>query len=200
MEYDHAALERKTREIRELVKEAAHSSPAAAGDAVEQIMGSFVRLTAPTEPERTIEMITMRPSGRGGGRSRKPGNIYLNWRKLMDLLPDIAIAAVGGTASPPWFLPVIGLYVWNKLWCSSAEELSEADATTLYALWKNRRGDSKISEDDGFEKTNAGRKACGLEPLTRGEYDRVINRLLKMDTIEMEEGMIWLRESVRMAY
>ena len=120
--------------------------------------------------------------------------------KLMDLVPDVTIAAVGAATSPPWLLPFIGLYVWNKLWCSSREELSETEATIIYALWKHRNGEDKISEDEGFDRTNATRETTGLQRLNRREFDLSVNRLVQMECIEIEEGIIWLREWVRIEY
>jgi len=71
-------------------------------------------------------MITLRSFGDEGGTSRKPGNIFLNWRKLMDIVPDAAIATAG--------------------------------------------------------------------------YNKAINRLLAMECIEIDNGIISLREWVRVSY
>lgn len=200
MEYDYEALEQKKAELLRLAQQAIRAHTETAGDTAESVVDSFIRLTPPTKPEMVIEMITMDSLGRGGGRSRKPGNIYLNWRKLIDTIPDVTIAAVGGATAPGWLLPLIGLYVWNKLWCNSEEELTEVEATAICALWKNKNSDNRISEDDGYEKTNAHRKEMGLPLLSRSQFDAAMNRLLRMECIEIEEGIIWLREWVRKVY
>ena len=172
------------------------SHQAAAQSAVE----AFARLTAPTQPEPVVKMITLGSFGDEGGSSRKPGNIFLNWRKLMDVVPDTAIAAAGAMTSPVWLLPLIGLYVWNRLWRGAEEELSDVEACTICALWKNRDGRSRISEEEGFNKTNAMRTLHGLPELSRAEYTKAVNRLLAMECIEINSGIIWLREWVRVSY
>ena len=200
MEYDNEALDAKRTELRGLVQQAVPPSIQNPHNIAEAVLNSFIQLTAPTQPERVIEMITMQPFGSGGGRSRKPGNIYLNWRKLMDLAPDVTIAGVGGATSPRWLLPFIGLYVWNKLWCSSEEQLSETEATIMYTIWKHRNSEDRIAEEEGYERTNATRKEGNLPALTRKEFDVALNRLLEMECIEIEAGIIWLREWVRVRY
>jgi hypothetical protein len=145
-------------------------------------------------------MITLGSFGDEGGTSRKPGNIFLNWRKLMDIVPDATIAAAGAMTSPAWLLPLIGLYVWNKLWRGAEEELTNVEACTICALWKNKDSRNRISEDDGFTATNTLRAHHGLPQLTRVEYNKASNRLLAMDCIELSNGIIWLREWVRVSY
>lgn len=200
MAYDNEALERKKQELQVLVRSAIPSSGQNSDCLEEEVMRSFIRLTPPVEPPMVFEMITMRSSGSGEGQSRKPGNIYLNMEKLMDVIPDVTLAAVGGATSPPWVLPFIGLYVWNKLWCSSKEELSETEATIIYVLWKHRNAKDKIAEDDAFEKTNGARNTAGIPLLKRGEFDQAVNRLVRMECIEIENGIIWLREWVCIKY
>jgi hypothetical protein len=200
MEFDNEALETKRKEIEGFARQAISRFSWAQSSTADSAVQAFARLTPPTKPEMVIHMITMQSFGRGGGRSQKPGNIYLNWRKLIDVAPDVTIAAAGALASPYWLLPLIGLYIWNKLWRGAEEELSEVEATTIYALWKNRNGDNKISEDDGYARTNSIRNQQGMPALSRSEYSAAISRLLQMECIEIEEGMIWLREWVRIAY
>lgn len=200
MEYDNEALDSKQHELRALVRGAVPASTGNADGIAESLLKTYIRLTPPTKPEMIIQMITANPSGSGGGRSRKPGNICLNWRKLMDLVPDATIAAVGGATAPQWLLPFIGLYVWNKLWCSTEEQLTEIEAIVICALWKNKNEDSKIPEDTGFDRTTEACKALARPPLSRQEYDTAINRLLQMECIEMDGGVIWLREWVCAKY
>jgi hypothetical protein len=200
MEYDNEALEAKKSEIQALPVEAIRRVNRASEEAVESAVEAFTRLTPPTDPEPVIEMITVGSFGRGGGKSRKPGNIYLNWQKLMDIVPDATIATAGALTSPAWLLPLIGLYVWNKLWRGAEEDLTEVEACTIFALWKNRNGQSKISEDEGFVRNNALREQQDMPALLRSEYDVAINRLLRMECIEIENGIVWLREWVRIQY
>src|SRR5262249_10110301 len=127
----------------------------------------------------------------------------LNWRKLIDIVPDISLAGLGAVTLPvaPAIAAVLAaLYVWNKLWRGSVEELSDVEAVTILALWQNRNPQKKISEQDGFTKTNDLRATYSLPPLSQRQYAGAISRLIEIDCIELENGVIWLREWVRVKY
>lgn len=205
MSDDLDALNCKKQEIADFAERIAASKGAASASLAQSAVEAFSLLTAPEKPEVLMHLITVSmlnaPDGRGPtGRSRKLGNLVLNWRKLIDIVPDAAIAAAGATAAPAWLLPLIGLYVWNKLWRGSEEELTEVEATTILSLWKYRNEENKIAEDDGFTKTNLVRASFGLQSLSGAEYRRSIDRLLEMECVEMSDGVIWLREWVRKTY
>ena len=92
------------------------------------------------------------------------------------------------------------MYVWNKIWRGSVEEFNDLEATTILALWKNRNGENKIAETDGFGKTNQLRASYSLPPLTLGQFTSVVDRLVQIRCVTLEEGVIWLREWVRIKY
>lgn len=48
---------------------------------------------APTK----LEHVTIDGQGLRGGYSRKPGNLILNWEKLLKLVPDLALSAAATT-------------------------------------------------------------------------------------------------------
>ena len=201
MRADHEAMKQKHDQIRRValskVPEAAVSDRSAI---VDKLFKSYIQLSAPMYPDVEIsEWITIESMGRDGGRSRKPGNIILNWRKLIQFVPDLTITAAG-LAGPTWLLPFIDLHIWNKLCAGSKVDLDQKHAVTIYALWRNRNNERKISEEAGFEKTNSILRELKLEELSKSEYTKIINDLLDMDCIEIEEGIIWLREWVRTTY
>ena len=200
MTFDNEALEEKKAEVANVADEAMRFLGIGQDPVTARAAQAFARLTPPTLPEVTFERITLESLGRDGGSSRKPGNIFLHWQKLMALVPDATIAVAGAVTAPAWLLPFIGLYVWNKLWCSAKEELSEAEATTILALWKNKDASNRISCEDGYKKTNLQRHAMHLPELSWSAYNDVINRLLRMECIKMTDGVIWLREWVCISY
>jgi len=112
----------------------------------------------------------------------------------------VTIVAAGAVAAPRWLLPFVALYVWNKLWRCSEEELTETEAVVICALWKNRSQDYQIPEDAAWDRVNEARKSMDLPPLSRQEFDHAINRLMAMKCIEMDCGVIWLRERVSITY
>jgi hypothetical protein len=197
MKADHEALDRKRRWLESVSQ---HSVPALDATAAERFVAAFAQLTAPESEGPRIEYITINSTFSPTASSRKPGNILLSWRKLVDIVPDVTLAGVGAATAPVWALPLAGLYIWNKLWRGSEEQFSDVEAITILALWKSRNGEDRVSEEDGFFHTNKLRVASGQSEVTRAEYSRAITRLIKVQCIEVEKGVIWLREWIRVKY
>jgi hypothetical protein len=207
MAFDNEALETKRKELEDLARQAISRFRWARSSTADSAVASAVqafRLTPPTKPEKRVSLaapsLTIPTSGRGRGRSRKPGNISIHWKKFIEIVPEVMVAAIGAGAAPYWAWPFIGLYILNKLWRGAEEDLSEAEATIIYALWKHRNGKNEISDDNGYTRTNSIRNQHNKPVLSRSEYDAGINHLLQMRCIEIKEGMIRLRERVRIEY
>ena len=101
--------------------------------------------------------------GAGGGVSRKPANLVLNWRKLFDASPDVIVAAAGAAGSGGFIRGFIGLYVWNKVWRGMEELIADSEASIIEALWCGRGGRKKLPEDEAFKIVNHARTDEGLE-------------------------------------
>lgn len=199
MEYDHDALESKRQQIERIAQEAAKLLGVADDVDSDAVANALARLTPPEVPEMTMSLITVN-SLYDGGQSRKLGNIYLNWKKLMAIVPDATIAGAGAATAPTWMIPFIALYIWNKLWCSTEEKLTENEAFAISALWTHRNAENKITTAEGFSRTNELRSRNGRPKLNRKRYDDALARLLRMHCIKITDGIIWLREWVRMQY
>lgn len=173
-------------------------------DARRRIVDAFTRVTPPEEPEITIGLITISSLyDAPKASSRKPGNVLLNWKKLLDIVPDVSLAGLGAATlpvSPQIAVVLAGLYIWNKVWRGSVEEFSDIEAVTILALWEHRNERNRISEQDGFARTNEVRGRYALQPLTTSQYASAINRLVSLECIELKDGIIWLREWVRKKY
>ena len=201
MEYDEAAAAAKRNEL----QRAAAASSAAIPEVIrDRVLASFSRVTPPEEPKVTIGLVTISSLySAPRAASRKPGNVVLNWRKLVDIIPDISLAGLGASTlpvSPAVAAVLAGLYVWNKLWRGSVEDFSDVEAVTILALWQNRNSEDKISEQDGFAKTNELRAKYSLPSLTPEQYAAALNRLIEIDCAKLENGVVWLCESVRVRY
>jgi hypothetical protein len=201
MSPDNDALDRKRRSLQRIAQEAA---PSLEAEEVDSVVSTFATLSAPEVEEPRIGYITIDSVSRPEATSRKPGNIVLNWRKLIDLVPDTALAglgaATGSTAVLPWAIPLAGLYIWNKVWRAAEEKLTEVEASIVLALWKNRNPDHKVIEADGFTYTNTLRTNVGQSPLTLGQYTEGVTRLARIECVEIEDGVIWLREWIRVRF
>lgn len=200
MEYDNDALDKKRSELCGLVRDKIPSSSPDPDQLVESLMNNYIQLTPPTEQDHTMSCIRLSSSFSEGGSSRKPGNICLNMKKLMEIVPDVTIATVGAATAPFWLLPLIALYVWNRLWCGSEERLSENEASVIYSLWKHRNKENKISVNDGFKHTNSTRRNANISSLKKDEYNNAINRLVQIGCIELSDSIIWMKECVNIKY
>jgi hypothetical protein len=173
-------------------------------DARRRLVNAFTRVTPPEEPEITIGLITISSLyDAPKASSRKPGNVVLNWRKLLDIVPDVSLAGLGAATlpvAPQVAVALAGLYIWNKVWRGAVEEFSDVEAVTILALWEHRNEKNKIPEQEGFAKTNELRIRYALPPLTTNQYASAVNRLASLECIELEDGIIWMREWVRKKY
>lgn len=161
---------------------------------LERVLGDFATVQSP-EYLYVSELITL--DSKGGGTSRKPGNIVLNWRRLFDLVPDVGVAAVGGIGHDSFVVALIALYVWNKVWRGSETPLSDAEASVIEALWRKDGRARTVSSDEAFELTNELRRARSADELTRSGFEAAISVLSSMQCVEVTDDSIWLREWVR---
>ena len=164
-------------------------------DLAQSVVCSFCDITEPEE-WLTIERITLDREGRGGGTSRKPGNIVLNWRKLFRTVPSIALAGAGA-ASLPWLFPLAALHIWCEVRAQSEVELSPQHAITMKAMWENHDGRRRISEADALQATNRQLLEFEFNSLNKRNFAELVDDLVRIGCIKLDEGSIWLREWTR---
>jgi hypothetical protein len=196
---DKAAQAAKQKDIETLLVTFGEDHTALDPEQAKQLIDSFVTISPPLNPPLLMELTVMSNLGRGGGKSRKPGNIRLNWRRLFELVPDVTLAGAGA-ATAHWLIPFAALYVWMKLWNAATVNIEEEDAFFLYSLWLHRNDESRISEDEAFSKTESLIKNHGLPLIKRETFDQAINKLRSLECIELDGGVIWLREWVIIKY
>lgn len=203
MEYDQDAVLAKRKQLTEY----AALSPVGATLTAEDrllVVNAFARITPPEEPEFTVGLITINSLyDSPKARSRKPGNLVLNWRRLLEVVPDVTLAGLGAASlpvAPHVAIALVGLYIWNKVWRGAVEEFSEIEAVTILALWSHQNSELKIAEPEGFKRVNELRANSSLPPLTAGQYASAINRLVQLECIKLENGVIWLRESIQVKF
>lgn len=168
--------------------------PAALSEAVLQAFAVFTPPRIEGAPTGRADYIkALDPTA--GGISIKPGNIRLNWRKLFAKAPELVLTGAGVTQ--PWLIPFAALYAWNLVWSLSKIEITPAQAMTMHALWNAREGPRRFSEPDARSIVNAFRHACGEPSQSEAEFAKVVDDLVALSCIELEDGIIWLREWVK---
>lgn len=133
------------------------------------------------------------------GFSRKFGNLFLSWRKLFEILPDIALAASAAAGGQPWLVVAAALYVWNRLRNGATERFSDAEALVLYALWQAAGRGGRIGYDDGLAATARTAARFGAARLSASAFARAIDTLLRIGCVRLWDGEIFLVEDVRIA-
>ena len=161
----------------------------------------FISITSPLEEPPTMQFLTL-DSLRDykNGSSIKPGNIVLNIKELIEAIPEV-VSIGAGMVCDNLVITVCGAFsLWLKLRDIATVSITREQAFTIVALWKSCNSAHKISLDDGFIATNVLLKQYGESEITNLKYNIVIDSLIKMQCIELTEGIIWLREWISRSY
>ncbi|MBC7129302.1 MAG: hypothetical protein H5T45_06200 [Thermoplasmatales archaeon] len=162
------------------------------------IINHFLKITPP-EMELRMELIIIRQGGVGGGRSTKPGNIWLNWRKLL-VEGSESILTVAGAIAVPWLIPLAGLVVWNKICSMLTIEITERHAVVIWTMWLNKDSENCIKGDVILNLVNKELSKYNRPKMNRRELHRILKDLKEMKCIEEEGNKWWLREWVKVFY
>ena len=109
MDYDTERAKEKAEELVNIVEEAIdkywrmegyNAAPKEMLNTAKQIVDNFVQITPPEKATIHFEFVEISSGGRGGGRSIKPGNIFLNFRKLITFLAESALTVIGAITVP----------------------------------------------------------------------------------------------------
>jgi len=173
-----------------------------------KIIDHFCRITPPeiddtpiTKIDTTLHIfLNIQPGGLGGARSSKPGNILLNWRKLL-IDASESILTIVGAVTVPWLIPLAGLVVWNKVWSLSSIEIDERHAAVIWTMWKNRDEENCIKNDKVLGLVNNELSKYNRPMMNEKELKDILKDLEEMECVEsMEEDKWWLREWVKTTY
>jgi hypothetical protein len=163
------------------------------------IINHFLKITPP-ETELRMEFLTIRQGGIGGGSSTKPGNIWLNWRKLLVDGAESILTIVGAVAVP-WLIPLAGLVVWNKVWSLLNIKIDERHAAVIWTMWKHRDEENCITKDKVLDLVNKELSEYNRPMMNEKELKDILKDLEEMECIEhTEENKWWLREWVKTTY
>lgn len=166
----------------------------------DKLVDMFVELSPPQDPPMALELIQMNRGGRGGGRTRKPGNIRLNWRKLFNASPDLIFTGVGAVATP-WLIPLAALSIFDKIWSQSAIELTKEQSTCLFAMWHRCDHSQELSMEEAFSCSQQLFTVYKWEGPTDVQFGEIIDELKRLRCIESKgEGRLWLKEWVSSPY
>jgi hypothetical protein len=164
-----------------------------------RILDSFCALTPPINPPALMTLVTIQSAGKGGGVSRKLGNLRLNWKKLFSELSDVILTTVGAN-DHPYLIPLAALSLWNKLWAHSHIKLTKELASTLFVMWQKCDTSHEISKKKAYAEANDLFRTFGWPSITLIDFDDYIKSLIDMQCVEMKGNQLWLREWVKVTY
>uniref|UniRef100_UPI004055A047 hypothetical protein n=1 Tax=Candidatus Electrothrix sp. TaxID=2170559 RepID=UPI004055A047 len=206
MELDYDRAEEKKKEIISSLSSLLQTNVSikdSFDDISKEIVSSCITIRPPEKQKIVMHLMTMSPSGRGGGKSTKAGNVVLNIRKLVDAVASGAFTVVS-TLQAPW-LGIFGLILlWNSLWSSVQVDLSEIDAAVIWTMWVHRdRKNNEISDKELLEKVNDHLEKYDRASITQKDMEFSIKQLEKIKSIKRSKTNPknwWLCEWIAPAY
>lgn len=160
-----------------------HGDIPAAEEAAGRILDVFACITPPEEGDVYMEMITAASfSGRGGGRSSKPGNIRLNMRLLLEAIASGTFTVVS-LKDAPWAAPFAAIMLWNSVWRAAQVELTEQEVAILWTMWRIRDSDKCVKESLLLPAVSEHVAKHGLTPISESDVRHGLERLAKIETI-----------------
>lgn len=167
----------------------------------EFVDSQFILISPPEEEPPMMQYLTMDSlRNYNWGRSIKAGNIQLNIKKLVDAFPSMIEMAVSMAVDIPILKICAGLNLWKSLRNIATVEISKEQAFVLVALWKNCDYNQKIALEDGLDAANALCGRYGEPQFTEIKYNQVIDTLVRLGCINLNEGVVWLKEQISKSY
>lgn len=167
-------------------------------------------ITRETDDIRRCDLIIMDYQSKEA-RSVKPGNIFFNWKKLLNLKEllnyyesiDKIIDAINNHS--PWHIVLVGLYILNKGMSLLNIEIDERHGVVIWVMWDNVNKEKKCMEFDRIlELVNEELKKYKKSEMLECELKNILNDLEKMRCIEkkeIENKTKWcLIEEVKVSY
>ena len=156
-------------------------------------------ITAPIIVENSEQIVSIDIIDLSKSHTFKPGNIIINWKKLIKMIPDIAIT-ISAATGPGWVLPFVVLNIIRDLYDIASIDIKVDHATCILALWKSKGALNKFDETRGLCLINEVRVKLNLKTINNTEFLRLIEDLESINCLKMENSEIKLIEEVRIKY
>ncbi|APE05729.1 hypothetical protein BM528_08055 [Alteromonas sp. RW2A1] len=167
-----------------------------------EFLEKAIRVSPPEKEPVLMHMVTMAPSGRGGGRSSKAGNIKLNVRTLFDAIAN-GVFTVISTTQAPWAIPFAAILLWNSIWRNTQVSLSEAEAVTLWVMWQVKDSNKHVKLEDIKPAIDTHAKKYERPPLSEADIKHALQNLKQIGCIKTAKSAIntwWLCEWISPTY
>ncbi len=168
----------------------------------QELMTTAVRITPPEKEPIVMDLVTLNTSGRGGGRSTKPGNIFLNIGSLIDAVSS-GVFTFAALTQMPWAAPLALLLLWNNMWRSCQVRLSEAEAVTLWVMWEGRDPKNRVKLEDIKPAADTHADKYQRPKMSEKDIEHALENLRSIgciDLVDPESNTWWLREWIAPSY
>ena len=205
MEWDYGRKESKEQELRESLQNflVEVGVPSEEKDKLsELIFDSLITVTPPEKERQFMEFIALSPSGRGGGRSIKPGNITLNINNLFEAISSGVFTAIS-VSQTPWAIPFAAVLLWGRLLKNMQIQISENEAVVLWVMWKIRNSENIVNESDIKPAIDEHSLKYQRSTLSTKDVEFSLSRLCEISSIDKVKGKEkswWLREWIKPVY
>ena len=159
----------------------------------------FITISAPEE-ERLVNLFIGPLDCDKKGASIKSGNLVLNMRNNVLSIPKMAIEGQNILNGDLIHKIVAGIALWKELRSTIEIKVTKEHAFLMVALWENCNNEQRISTDRGLECVNKLLEMHEIEPLSKKKYWELLGFLEDIDSIEIDNEVIWLREWVSQKY
>lgn len=192
-------LNREIDSFKELISK--HVSEDKSQEISDLLMENYITITPPMEEVMTYLITLSSVGGRGGGNSVKPGNIILNWKKLLVDSADSLLTGAGAVAFNA-LIPFAALVIWNKLVKHNKIRVEEPHAIVISALWQIKDPYSKqVLGEDLLDRINTTIAQYNLQPFIQSDIDSILNDLEALSSLRRNsDGSLTLLEEVRVRY
>jgi hypothetical protein len=148
-----------------------------------------------------MELITIYSVGRGGGYSKKSGNLIVNLKKVMmgGVIASTGLGAATHIAAPNMLI-VCSALLGLCLRLAGLEKilLDPEHALVVYALFRNVNERSEISENDALTVATQVFKFQDYPALNKQRFDDILKNLERMKVVRIHNGIVTLLEEVRL--
>lgn len=175
------------------------------------LFGAFVQISPPKEeifslPKEGIisaQLVTISNfGGRGGGKSRKLGNIRLNINKLMEEFAA-GVFTSAGVAAAPWSFPLAALLLWRSFQKVTEIDLTENEVIVLFILHRLKDSNKQVVQnlDSILDSVNEQLKKYQRSLLSESDVSHSIDILVKIGAIRRNDsGTLIVCEQIRVRY
>lgn len=186
MEWNYHKKEKKEAEIRSTIETCLREAgldETLIQTTAREFLENAIRVTPPEVSRVSLDMVTMAPSGRGGGRSSKAGNVKLNIRALFECASSGVFTVVSAT-QVTWALPFAAILLWNSIWRNMQVRISEIEAVTLWVMWQVKTQDLTVIEGDIRPAVDVHAKKYERQTLSDADIKYALRNLSKIGCIK----------------